>query len=177
MINFYDTYLRKDSASASNVYYGYTNNLNASDTDPVWSIRRVSTSAGVESTKWSNNNVGDFISTWSERVNCFTAPTGSIAFTFSSATASDGYVLSLSWTDLSGVDVYRISLRDVNNQLLDTGGRPFVGPYRFDRIYTDSVVSAAAYNSLKVYSGTYSVTVTAINAAGSTSSTITRYFS
>lgn len=48
-------------------YYGYTNNLSASENDNVWSIRLKTNTISTTDNKWSNNTKFNFISKWSEK--------------------------------------------------------------------------------------------------------------
>jgi len=170
-----DSYLRKDSASASNVYYGYTLNATASDSDFTWYIRRVSsTASGQEVTDWSNDESPQYISTWSDRSASFASPTGSIGLTYSSnSIAGSRYLLSFSWSLLSGVNTYYLTSRDVDNNILQRSGSKFEGPYKSQRTFTELMINRnrcdVCYNS----PGTYSVILTAMNNGGSTYSTVT----
>jgi len=161
-------YLRYDSASASNLYYGYNINQNAGNGDYTWAIRRVNTSGGVQTINWSNGDQSSYISSWTNRANYFSAPSGNMGFTYSKS----GNTISLSWSLLSGVDKYIITVTNSNNQLLDNRGNVYTGPYAYQRIYTDFVNNLTNYN-IGFTSGTYSVTLTGYNTYGTTSSTYT----
>jgi hypothetical protein len=160
-------YLRYDSASASNLYYGYNLNSNAANGDYTWAIRRLNTSAGVQTVNWVNGDQSSFISSWTNRANYFSAPSGSMAFTYSKSGSS----LSLSWSLLAGVDKYIITVTNSNNQILDTIGNPIVGQYAYQRTYTGFVNNLTNYGLSLINSGTYSVTLTGYNTYGTTAST------
>jgi hypothetical protein len=162
-------YLRYDSASASNLYYGYNINPNATDSDTTWLIRRVNTSGGVQSTKWANGNMMAYTSNWNNRVSYFTAPSGNLSFTYSKSGRSVG----LGWTALSGVDNYVISSTDINGNILDRYGNIIPNSQYSSPICTDVVKNSTVYSLNYASSGTYSVTLTAINVSGTTSSTYT----
>ena len=171
-----NSYQRKDSASASNIYYGYSYNPNPADTDLVWAIRRVNTVAGVESYSWVNGDASGMYSSWTNRAAYFTAPTASLGFTWSTATASSLNTMSLSWTLLTGVDRYIITSKTNGGQLLDSRGNSIIGPNVGGKTYTDFVIGLNGFSLAFPGSGTYSITLTALNAAGSTSSTATINF-
>lgn len=127
--------------------------------------------------KWTNGSI-IFNSSWTNRVNSFIAPTASLGLTFSKSQVTNGWILNLEWNILSGVDEYQISLRDENDSLLTRGAEPWPTPNQYQRNYSEMVYNKSSFNGLKVFSGnTYSISVTAINVGGSTTSTITQYFS
>jgi hypothetical protein len=160
-------YLRYDSASASNLYYGYNLNQNAGNGEYTWSIRRLNTSSNVQSVNWANGDQSAYLSSWTNRVSYFSAPTGSMAFTYSKS----GSNVFLSWSLISGVDKYIVTATNSNNQILDTSGNPFVGPYAYQRAYTGFVNNLTNYSLSFINSGTYSVTLTGYNTYGTTAST------
>lgn len=165
------SYLRKDGASASNVYYGYALHQKVGDSEFAWSIRKVNTNAGVETSTWANNSTGAFYSCWNDRAACFTAPSGSLGLTWSiSGTSSTGYNVSLSWSGLTGVEKYVLATRDVNGKLLTEFGTPFVGAHTHERSYTEFVINKNRFVQ-KLQSGTYSITLSGVNIAGTMSAT------
>jgi len=175
-IDFLNSYQRKDSASASNVYYGYSYNQNAGDGDFVWSIRRDNTSAGVESFSWANGDAASMYSSWTNRAAYFAAPTASLGLTWSTSTNVVVKTMNLSWDLLNGVDRYIITSKTNNGQLLDSRGNAILGPNTFNKTYTDFVLGVNNFSLSFIDSGTYSITLTALNAGGSTSSTATINF-
>jgi hypothetical protein len=158
---------RYDNASASNIYWGYNLNSNAANGDYTWLIRRLNTTSNVQSFAWANGDQTAFISSWTNRASYFTAPSGSLSFTYSKT----GSNLSLSWSLLSGVDKYIITATNSNGQILDTLGNPYVGPYSGQRAYTMFVNNSVNSSISFANSGTYSVTLTGYNPVGTTSST------
>jgi len=162
-------YLRYDSASASNLYYGYNLNPNAIDSESTWLIRRINTTANVQSIKWANGDMTAFTSNWTNRASYFTAPAGNMVFTYSKS----GSTVTLGWTALSGVDNYVITSKDVNSNILDRKGN-IISPSQYNNpLYTDVVKNATAYTLNYASAGTYSVTLIGINVSGSTSSSYT----
>ena len=166
------TYLRKDSGSASNIYYGYALTVGASDSDFSWSIRRVNTAVNVETSTWANNDSTGYIGSWTDRASAFLAPTASLGFTWSIASQS-GYYGVFTWSALTGVNKYILTFKNQGGQVLDKTGGVISGPYTLNITYTDFVINQTLWNQRFLTSGTYTVTLTAQNSAGSTSSATT----
>jgi hypothetical protein len=80
-------------------------------------------------------------------------------------------IVNTSWTDIKGVNEYRISITDQNGVLYDYLGNPFSNTYATTRL--TSVQSNNSYQFKGVPSMTYSLVISAVNAAGSTSSSAT----
>lgn len=158
-------WLRRE-ISGSTVYYGYSIDTNALDTDNTWSIKKISTSGSVETVKWTNGSYG-YDSKWSERVASFATPTGSLGLTCSVNTPT----LNISWSQLSGVDKYRLSIVESGKLLSEIGAQIYNnGSAQF----TKEVINTGSYNFNAASRGlTYSITVTAVNVIGSSASTIT----
>ncbi|NBO22383.1 hypothetical protein EBU94_03455 [bacterium] len=159
-------YVRKDGSSASNVYYGYALSQNPADGDFVYSIRRVTTAAGVETISWTNGDPNGFISSWSGRTFSFAAPATSIGLTWSTS----GYTTTLSWSAINGVNKYFVTVRDSSNQLLGESGYPQQGSDS-NQSYTKFVNNSTSWTQRFVQGGTYSITLEGRNIAGSTTST------
>jgi hypothetical protein len=158
-------WIRRD-ISSPNVYYGYSNDMNAADGDNTWSIKKITTSGSVETVKWTNGTY-DYNSKWSERVASFATPTGALGLTCSVNTPT----LNISWSQLSGVDVYRLSIVESGKLLSETGGQIY---YNNSAQFTKELINTGSYNFNVASSGlTYSITVTAVNVIGSSASTIT----
>ena len=158
-------WIRRD-ISSPNVYYGYSNDMNALDSDNTWSIKKIITSGAVETVKWTNGTYGN-ISKWSERVASFATPTGALGLTCSVNTPK----LSISWNQLSGVDKYRLSIVESNKLLSETGAQIY---YNGSAQFTKELINTGSYNFNAASSGlTYLITVTAVNVIGSSASTIT----
>lgn len=162
-------YSRKDSSSASNVYYGYTVNPNPADGDAVFAIRRVNTVAGVETVTWTNGNPLSYSDTWTGRTFSFGAPGGTLGFTYSKSSTVP-YYASFTWSSISGVSKYVITATNSNNQILDGFGLT-LRSNDAAKPFTANLTNTYVYTQQFVNSGTYSVTLTATNVAGSISST------
>jgi hypothetical protein len=169
-------YIRKDSSSASNIYYGYSYNTAVADGDKVYAIRKVTTVAGVETVTWTNNSPISYASSWTNRAASFTAPSGSLGLTWS---LSSGifYGAQVSWSSLTGVDVYYVTVKNQGGQLLNLDGSLLQGFYVNEKTYTTDLFNQTSVSVGFVNNGTYSVTVTGKNVAGTTSSTATFNFS
>lgn len=165
---------RYDNASASNIYYGYNLNPNAANGDYTWLIRRLNTSAGVQSFSWANNDSVAFCSSWTNRASYFAVPSGSMGFTYSKTNSNGLRYAVVSWTLLAGVDKYTITSTNQNGQVLDEGGNIMGGVNA--RTYTDFYINATSSSLAFPSVGTYSVTLSGSNVAGTTSSTYTINF-
>jgi hypothetical protein len=157
---------RQDTLSATNSYYGYSINQSAADSDNTWFIKKVTTSASVSNVTWTNGDPNIQISTWTNRANSFIAPTASLGLTWSSSTS---YVISFSWSLISGVDMYKIYITGNNVKLTPTG----------QFYYGEAPTAFLANKNSFIYPGsrgvTYSVTLVASNVAGSVQSSSTIY--
>jgi hypothetical protein len=159
-------YQRKDSASASNVYYGYAMTQNPADTDLVWSIRKINTAASVETVSWANGEPAAFSSSWSGRTSSFATPTGTLGLTWSFL-PSNPYNAKFTWNPITGVNRYLITVS--NNGLLNRDGSLKQGPY-ITATYTSEYINQYTHVQ-SLGTGTFSVTVTAMNVAGSLNAT------
>lgn len=176
-IDLANDWLRKDNATGSStVYYGYATDPASANSDSVWAIRKVTTSGAVDTVTWNENVLFSYNAVWNDRLETFIAPTASLNLTYSvsSNTNSFGLVSSLinaSWTDIKGINRYNITVTDQNGVLYDYLGNPFSNTYVTTRL--TNVQSNNTYIFKGVPSMTYSLTVSAVNVAGSTSSTAT----
>ena len=173
-------YLRKDYATPS-IYYGYSIDPNAASTDFNWSIRKVTTAANVETVTWSNGDPGKPLAKWNDRVSSFSTPAGSLGLTCSKGTQIDNNVpLNITWNQLSGVDRYQIVVSSNSIIYSDGGNQVYNNPNFNNNQITKEIVNGGSYtfNYAESSNGAspsnvYSITVTAINVAGSSASTIT----
>jgi hypothetical protein len=161
-------WVRQDSSSASNVYYGYSVVGNPADTDTVYAIRLVTTSAGVQTIKWTNNDPLSYCSSWSGRTYSFAVPTGSLGLTWSTS-STPLYTALFSWSGLTGVSKYTITV--ANSNRLDKMGNAIVGQYAYQRAYTENYTNLYAHSQIFPGTGSYNITLTAINYAGSITAT------
>jgi hypothetical protein len=166
-------WLRRD-INPPTTYYGYNSNMNASDSDDNWSIKKVTVSGTVETVKWSN---GSYVynSIWSNRVRSFQTPSGSLGVTCSTnAYNVNNIALDISWNILTGVDKYRVIVSESGNVYSD-GGYVVYNNSNFN----NSVLTSELSNNNRyvydqgLYGKTYSITIIGVNVIGTTSSTIT----
>ena len=143
-------------------YYGYSNKINATDSEDVWSIRKIILNNGVESVYWSDNDVLSYNSKWSERSLNFISPTSSLGFTYSNSNP-----IIFNWNELVGVNKYNIIVKN-NDGLLVT---------RLGGILnnTGHTITEGYYNKTShiqyLNSGSYSVVLQAVNAGGTLTAT------
>jgi hypothetical protein len=161
-------WIRRDINPPS-TYYGYSNNINAADTDNNWSIKKVTVSGTVETVKWTNGSYGK-VSKWSERVASFATPSGSLGLTCS----TDGSSLYVTWNQLSGVDNYQVIISSNDIIYSDLGSQIYNNPNLNSSQITKTVVNSGSYNYRHASAGnTYNITLNAVNVIGSSSSTVT----
>ena len=179
-MDFNSAWLRKDTVGTASVYYGYAVSVASADSDRVWSIRKISTTSNssvIDSVTWSDNEILSYNGKWSERVANFTAPSGSLGVTFSKATDTFSNVtINTSWTILSGVNTYKVTVIDQNGVLYGPVKTPinqvFLNNYGGERI-TDKLIGINSYPFIGTTGMTYSITVTGVNTIGTTASTVT----
>lgn len=150
-------------------YYGYSNDMNAADTDNTWSIKKVTVSGTVETVKWTNGGYSH-ISKWSDRVASFATPTGSLGLTCS----TDGLSLYVNWNQLAGVDNYQVVVSSNNIIYSDLGTQLYDNRNFNSSQITKTVVNSGSYAYRYASAGnTYTVTLNAVNVAGASSSSVT----
>lgn len=161
-------WIRRDINPPS-TYYGYSTDMNAADTDNNWSIKKVTVSGTVETVKWTNGNYGK-VSKWSDRVASFATPTGSLGLTCS----TDGLSLYVNWNQLAGVDNYQVVVSSNNIIYSDLGTQLYDNPNFNSSQITKTVVNSGSYAYRYASAGnTYTVTLSAVNVIGASSSTVT----
>lgn len=173
-------YLRQDLATPS-IYYGYSSNSNADSTDFNWSIRKVTTSANVETVTWSNSNPGKPYAKWNDRVASFTTPSGSLGLTCSKGTQINNNVpLNITWNQLSGANRYQIVVSQASIVYSDSGNQIYDNPNFNNSQITKEIVNGSSYtfnyaesSNDASASNVYTIALTSINVAGSSASTIT----
>lgn len=173
-------YLRKDYATPS-IYYGYSIDPNAASTDFNWSIRKVTTAANVETVTWSNGDPAKPYAKWNDRVSSFITPSGSLGLTCSKGVQNGNNVpLNITWNQLSGANRYQVVVSKSGIIYSDSGNQIYYNPNFNTTQITKEIVNGGSYtynfaestNGLSP-SNVYSVTLTAINVAGSSASTVT----
>jgi hypothetical protein len=164
-----NNWIRRDTQTTV-VYYGYSTNENALDTDSNWSIMSVSSSGTVDTVKWSNGStVG--VSTWSNRVQSFQPPR-SISLTYSVAASTYNTSISIGWSASAGVDKYIVKLVDQNGVIYSDSGYQIYN-VNGNQAITSSIQNNNSYNYKFGKAGsTYLATVSSSNVAGYTSSVI-----
>jgi len=171
-----NNWLRHDGASASNQYYGYNLNPNASDSDTNWSIRQVQTINSIDYVKWSNNSIYQWASTWANRTQSFSTPSGSLGLTYSVSGSEGTYFVTMKWNLLTGVDQYIISTLNTNGTPISPTGDKIIGPY-VTSTYSCSFFNNNNYTQKVVdTNATYSITLIGINQAGTISTSVNIHF-
>ena len=166
-------WLRRD-INPPTTYYGYNPDMNADDSDTNWSIKKVSVSGTVETVKWANGNYAHN-SIWSNRVESFQTPTGSLGITCSTSNYDvNNTALNISWNILTGVDKYQVIVSESGNVYSD-GGYIIKSNNNFNNLVSTTILSNTDNYTYKqgLYGKTYSITINGINVIGTTSSTIT----
>ena len=144
---------------APDLYYGYNLDINASDSDKTWSIKKVSSSGSVESVNWSDSSTSSFNASWDDRVENFEAPSGNLGFTHSGGT--------FYWNLLTGVNKYDIIVKNNDGFLVTRLGDILNNTgYTITEGYYNKTSHAQYLNS-----GSYSVVLEAKNSAGTLSAT------
>ena len=162
------SWLRRDISSPT-TYYGYSNDMNAADTDNTWSIKKVTVSGTVETVTWTNGGYSE-ISKWSERVASFATPAGSLGLTCS----TDGSSLYVNWNQLTGVDNYQVTISSNNIIYSDLGTQLYNNRNFNSTQITKTVTNSGSYAYRYASAGnTYTVSLNAVNVAGSSASTVT----
>jgi hypothetical protein len=166
-------WLRRD-INPPTTYYGYNSNMNASDSDTNWSIKKITVSGTVETVKWTNGSYGHN-SIWNNRVESFQTPTGSLGVTCStSAYSSNNVALDISWNVLAGVDNYQVIVSE-SGKVYSDGGYVINPNSNFNNdVSTIWLNNTSSYTYKQgLYGKTYSITINGVNVIGTTSSTIT----
>jgi len=152
-----------NSEAVVNRYYAYSTISNPADTDAVYSIRKVTVSGTVETSAWSDNAQASFNAKWSERAANFTAPTGALGFTFSA-----GDIASFSWTRLSGVNTYNIVVTNHEGKIVTRTGDLLQNS---PMTVTETYINETNHSQYFRLTGTYSIVLQAVNAAGTLTAT------
>jgi hypothetical protein len=166
------SWLRRD-ISSPNVYYGYNSNENASNSDSTWAIKRINTSGSVETVKWANGGSNFYLSVWDDRVSCFVTPSAITGFTWSLVTYPLNKGINMSWNSSSGVDKYRILVKNGDIIYSDGGHRIYNNPNLNDDVVTKEVTTNSYFYRWGQVGVTYSVTLKALNVIGMTSVSFT----
>ena len=175
-IDLQNDWLRMDVATPS-TYYGYAISPSTSEGSNLWAIRKVTASGSVSTTSWNDNSALYYNASWTNRYNSFLSPTASIGLTWSKTSSTNGFgmsstVINFNWNSVPGVNNYTITISDqtgvVYNYLNQAYG---YNPYITSKVTNQQ--TTPGYQFIGLSSMTYSVTLSAINQAGSTSSNVT----
>ena len=146
---------------ASISYYGYSN-TGITDATPGFSIKKVYYLSNIQYVDWSNNIVGNFEATWTNRAYYFATPSN-ITIT-ATAYGSSIYNITFKWTTATGSSRYYVALFKNNGiiyNLLDAGG-PQHNPYQ--NTHLNQVINGNSITIQNCPSGyTYSASVYASN--------------
>jgi hypothetical protein len=169
-INLEQDWIKFESLGAT-AYYGYTT-PGTSDSSSSWAIRQVLGTGPSMAVAWNDNTLLSYSAAWDERYDCFIAPTASLGLTWSVVNSTNSFnitsaLINLSWDDLVGVNSYTLLVSDQDGVIYNYLSQPFANTYATPMTTQQTGTS---YLFIGVPSMTYSVTVTAINAAGSTQS-------
>ena len=173
--NLSNNWLRRDIGSPD-VYYGYSSDYNATDSETKWSIKKVSVSGSVETVTWSNGSPSSRASIWDERVDCFISPSGPINLTGTVSSFGNDILLGVNWSILSGVDRYQILVKDEDTGVKFTDDGFILYNTGANSQITQELFHTDNYTYIHADLGkTYSITVTAINVAGNYDETVILY--
>jgi len=168
-----ENYLRYEISGGA-TYYGYVINPGTTDTEKKWSIR-VQDGSDV---KWNANSYYAYTAIWDNKEDHFSTPSApSIGITSSVQTNSSGnerVVLGITWSAVSGVDIYRIKIEDQNGIVYNDLGGPLQNPTRRRTgLFHTTEIFSPNYNFKGKSSMTYSITVESINQQGSSATSST----
>lgn len=139
MINLEQDFIKFET-DGDLAYYGYTNNLAASDTDNVWAIRLMSGTGSTFDVQWNNNSKLNFISKWEDKEDYFQFD-GSASFGLTwSATNSNSdlfYILDVEWDDLPGYDIYNIYIENDKGRVVNKNNIEIYNIY--SEVATDTI--------------------------------------
>jgi hypothetical protein len=169
MINLEQDFIKFET-NGQLAYYGYTNNLSASDSDNVWSIRLMTGTGSQFDVQWSNNTKLNFISKWSEKEDYFQFDgSASFGLTWSTSPSSEyKYMLNVEWNDLPGYDIYKVSIFNDGGNLVNKNDIQIYNVWA--DISTDTILSNGAsklyYTFYAPFGLTYSFKLESSNIAG-----------
>jgi len=170
MINLEQDFIKFET-NGELAYYGYTNMLDSSDEDNVWSIRLMTGTGSTFDVKWSNNKKLNFISKWSEKESYFQfneSDTFGLTWSYTPTTQDNLYLLNVEWNDLPGYDIYEVSILNDNNKLVNKNNIEIYNIW--SEIKTDSIKSNSStqlsYGFYAPVGLTYSFTLESKNPLG-----------
>ena len=169
MINL-ETDFIKYASNGATAYYGYAQPGTAT-ASKEWSIRQVVGTGPSLDVSWNMNTSFYYTAKWSDKEDHFTYDgSASVAATWSQVESTNSFGVTrtsifLNWTDVPGIDIYRLKISDQNGVVYNYRNEPAVNPYSIEKI--TQVTKFTNYNFIGIPSMTYSVDFTLVNAAGS----------
>lgn len=168
IINNLETDFIKYETDGTTAYYGYAKPGTAT-ASKEWSIRQVVGTSSID-VSWNLNSRFSYTAKWSDKQDHFTAASASVAATWSQVESTNSFgvtrtSISLDWTDVPGIDIYKLKISDQNGVVYNSMHEPAVNPYSIEKI--TQITKLTSYKFLGVPSMTYSVDFTLVNAAGS----------
>ena len=169
-LNLETDFLKYESVGAT-AYYGYAN-PGTSELTKSWSLRRVLGTGSSFSVSWNQNSEFSYSANWTNRGAYFASVTPSVAATWSQSDSTNSFgitrtLVNLTWTDLAGVEFYKLKISDQNGIIYNYLHEPLVNPYVIEKITTS--IRESSYIFIGVPNMTYSVTITKVNSTGDNS--------
>lgn len=178
IINLEQDFLRYESNGAT-AYYGYAD-PGTQTSEKKWAIRQVIGTGPSLEVKWNLNDYFQYTSIWDNKADHFTTPaTASIGFTHSVGTKIysiptgpttsqnvNDATISMTWSEVAGVDKYRLNITDHYGVLYNELSIPFVSYHRRGNDRYTAELLTTRYTFKGKTSMTYSVSITSINQAG-----------
>jgi hypothetical protein len=172
----------KYESTGSEAYYGYTNP--GTDTaSKSWSIRKIVGTGPSLDVTWNSNDKFIYTAIWDNKEDHFTTPgvvsaslTSSVTpatsyqqvlvgLTWSSVLVPDKVKIDVIWSEVSGVDRYRVTVADQNGVIYNELNAPYVNPWnRGDKFTTET--TGTKYTFRGISGMTYSISVSTLNQAG-----------
>lgn len=176
MVNLEQDFIKFETFGAT-AYYGYTNNLSAGEGDNDWSIRLMIGTGSTFDVQWSNNEKLSYTSKWSEKEDYFQfdgSASTSLTYSISPTTYPNTNNLFVSWTEIPGVDYYKVTIKNNRNVAVNKNNIEIFNSNA--EVYTDLLVSGKDNMSFK-YTGptglTYSFILEAFNGIGTLTNSFT----
>jgi len=184
IINLEQDFIRYESTGAT-AYYGYAD-PGTQTGQKEWSIRQVVGTGPSLDVKWNMNTYFVQTAIWDNKELHFTSPaTASINITQSTSPNSyliptgpttsmsvNDVVLGLTWSEVAGVDRYKLSIKDHQGVLYNELNIPMVSYHRRGSDRFTFETKETSYTFKGRTSMTYSITITSINQAGQSSTTL-----
>lgn len=170
IINNLETDFIKYETDGTTAYYGYAKPGTAT-ASKEWSIRQVVGTGPSLDVTWNLNSKFSYTTKWSDKQDHFTYDaSASVAATWSQVDSTNSFgvtrtSISLDWTDVPGIDIYKLKISDQNGVIYNSVHEPAVNPYSIEKI--TQITKFTSYKFVGVPSMTYSIDFTLVNAVGS----------